>query len=183
VRDIKKKNSKASRKSSRNPKVSNKQNMYIIAGLLTVVVISGIMLSETDFLTVKKTHEVAAMQGETPQAAGEVQAAKASITMINSPSSFYTNVPVSFIWRVDSDKEIQIPHTALHYDTRSVPAPKSYTDYRMAGRFMDGTVPGTFSDSLTILEPGTYYYRAHAVVDGSEVWSDEQTFVVSNRFG
>lgn len=185
MRHIKKKNSRKARKPAKSAKVSNRQNMYIIAGLLAVVVISGIMLSQTDLLMAKNGQMMDSLEkgAQTDATATEDQAVKASIKIVNSPNSFYTNVPVSFIWEIESDAELQIPHTALHYDTRSVPSPSSYTDYRLAGRFMDGMVPGTFSDSITILEPGTYYYRAHAVVDGMEIWSDEQTFVVTNRFG
>ncbi|MBI4894232.1 MAG: hypothetical protein HY833_00655 [Candidatus Aenigmarchaeota archaeon] len=184
MRDIKKKNSRRAKPAAKSAKVSNKQNMYIIAGILAVVVVSGIMLSQTSFLTPPNGQAPAEQVGqEQAEAVAEEQETLAYISLVNSPSSAYTNTPVSFIWKVDSGDEVPISHTAIHYDTRSVPSPAAYTDYRKAGRFFDGEVPGSFSDSMTILEAGTYYYRAHAVVGGKEIWSDEKTLVVSKRFG
>jgi hypothetical protein len=144
------------------------------------------MLSQTGFLTIAPNGQTPAQAEQVQaqaEAAAEAQVAKTSISLVNSPSSAYTNTPVSFIWKIDSDKQLQIPHTAIHYDTRSVPSPKAYTDYRSAGRFFDGAIPKSFSDSMTFIDTGTYYYRAHAVVDGKEIWSDEKTIVVSKRFG
>jgi hypothetical protein len=159
--------------------------MYILAGILTVVVVSGIMLSQTSFMTIAPSGQAATAQAEQEQAeaAAEEPTPTASISLTNSPASAYTNTPVSFIWSIGSSDKAPVSHTAIHYDTRSVPSPAAYTDYRKAGRFFDGESPDSFSDSMTILEAGTYYYRAHAVVGGKEIWSDEKTLVVSKRFG
>jgi hypothetical protein len=49
-----------------------------------------------------------------------------------------------------------------------------------SGQFI---VPGEFTDYLTIDSPGTYYARAHTVVAGDNVWSDEVIFTVNGAGG
>ena len=168
----------------KNPKVSNKQNMYIIAGILAVVVVSGIMLSQTAFLT-PQINQAPVEQAEPVQTASEnmPESTGVSIFLTNSPSVAYVNSPIRFLWSIESNDQVLVSHTAIHYDTKSVPSPKAYTDYAKAGRFLEGDAPGKFSDSMTVQETGTYYYRAHAVVGGEGIWTDEKSFTVSTLSG
>jgi len=45
------------------------------------------------------------------------------------------------------------------------------------------TLPGEFTDSIQIDEPGTYYARAYTVVDGKNIWSGEVSFTVLSPQG
>lgn len=177
-----KKTRSASRTKAKPSGISGKQNMYIIAGVLLAVVVGGILISQPGLLTGSQQEETAAQteEGAAQQEEAQAAAAVSSIAVVNAPSVGQTNMPLSFAWSIDSDKELAIPHTAVHYDTKSVPSPQAYTDYRSAGRFFDGTVPGSFSDSITFQQAGNYYYRMHAVVDGKEIWSEERALKITS---
>lgn len=177
---IKKKIRNESANKSKKSEIDKNKNVYITLGIILVVVVGGILVSQSDLLTNNQHQATQTYSNEEKAQQEEQSTGVAKITIVNSPSSGQTNTPLSFKWKIESNKEIAIPHTAVHYDTRSVPSPKTYTDYRSAGRFFDGSVPGSFSDSITFQQAGNYYYRIHAVVDGKEIWSEEKSLKITS---
>jgi plastocyanin len=84
-------------------------------------------------------------------------------------------------WRVDpgANTTIEITHTAVHWDSVPHPeptGPAEYGDNLTAPE--QGTIPANFSAELSFAEAGTYYYRAHAIIEGENYWSEEQTVAV-----
>ncbi len=116
---------------------------------------------------------------ETEQAAKEVVAPQ--VTFESAPDLATTGQELTMSWKI-SGSAATTPHTAIHYGTVSVPEPKGPQDYAKATTFQCQTtpcsIPNSFSSQLRIDEPGTYYYRAHAIIDGKNVWSEEKTITI-----
>ena len=101
-----------------------------------------------------------------------------TIGLTNFPETAYTNTPFSVIWEIRSDRQVDIPHTAVHYGVLPVANPQAATDYPSAGKYLEGTIPGSFNDGITIASSGIYYFRVHAIVDGKDIWTDERKITV-----
>ena len=78
--------------------------------------------------------------------------------------------------------------TTIYYGTTS--ARGAFDDYVTPGDarytyqlkdFLQGdyAVPLRFVGSVNQLVPGTYFYRAYALIDGKHYWSGERTFIVA----
>ncbi len=105
------------------------------------------------------------------------------IEIVSAPMSVEAGDIFLVSWRVDSEAKTT-PHMAVHYGRFSVPNPSGPDDYPSASVFLCSrqqcSLPGFFSVSLGIFDAGTYYFRAHAVIDGNNVWSEERTIEVSD---
>ncbi|MBI4991508.1 hypothetical protein HZB96_05465 [Candidatus Gottesmanbacteria bacterium] len=91
---------------------------------------------------------------------------------------------VNFTWRIEGPPTV-INHTSVHYglvshsgvlDQNVKPADTKYAD--MVEDFADGkyNIPLQFVGNTNITTAGTYYYRAHALVNGKNYWTDEYSF-------
>lgn len=91
---------------------------------------------------------------------------------------------VNFTWRIDGSPTI-INTTAIYYGLVSNPGlladdvkPENtkYTDF--VKDFIEGkfNIPLQFVGNTHIKNPGTYFYRAHALVAGKNIWSAEYSF-------
>ena len=109
-----------------------------------------------------------------------------SIAIARAPETVQAGEKVTIVWRVESPTPKEIPHTAIHYDTTSSPGkfgldtspnPKDYS--LVTKEFYDGAfgIPDTFTTTITVEE--TIYYRAHAVVDGDNYWTEERSITVA----
>ena len=78
-------------------------------------------------------------------------------------------------------KPWKITHAAIHWGKE--PGKTLTGDYPPMTEVSTGNTPQSFSATLKVpTEPGTYYYRAHAIVDGVHVYTGEHTIrVVSTR--
>lgn len=163
---------------------SNTKNLYILAGIVAVVVISGIMLTSPGVFNMpaSQTQEQddAGAQETVQQETEPVTVSEPTIGLTNFPETAYVNVPFTVIWKIDNDGQAEIPHTAVHYGQVPVAEPKAATDYPSAGKYFEGTVPGSFNDAITIASSGMYYFRVHAIVDGKDVWTEEHKITVVN---
>ncbi len=118
------------------------------------------------------------------------------VTLLYPPKSVALNVlpkdikdatmggVVNFTWRLDGPPAT-INHTAVHFGLVSnpgilgqetVPADTKYTD--MVTDFAKGNynIPLQFVGNTKITTAGTYYFRAHAMVAGKNIWTDEFSF-------
>lgn len=95
------------------------------------------------------------------------------VTWDQEPGDRSTGEANDMSWTVDGP-EFEIPHTGVHWADRSVDDPTSPADYgNTSGAVEPAEVPGTFETEVTIDEPGTYYFIAHAIVGDEHVWSEE----------
>jgi hypothetical protein len=146
-----------------------------------VIIIVGVVIGSGTLsgLGVQKTEPTQTNEQE-EQISGISGTGEPRITLVNYPSRATTTSSLTFTWSIDSGEKIDIDHTAIHYDTNPVSNPTSPNDYSRASSVQSGEIPGTFSTSLTIQVPGTYYFRAHAIVDGKHVWSEERSIIVTS---
>lgn len=93
---------------------------------------------------------------------------------------------VNLSWTVTAASNATVPHTAVHFGNVSHAsmdkAQLTATTYPFATEYQSGT--GSHADFMVPWEgntttPKTYYFRAHAVVNGQNVWSDEQSITVT----
>lgn len=118
----------------------------------------------------------AALPTETPAITAPVSAA--TIDVLSFPPSVDAASKFSVSWKINSDAQIGIQHTAVHYGTSPVPDAKVPSDYPGVTKIQSGTIPGSFSVELSLPSAGSYYFRAHAIVDGRHVWSGEKVMTV-----
>jgi len=110
------------------------------------------------------------------------------VSIITAPLSVPAGERVSVMWKVITSTSKSIPHTAVHYGPIAIPtvspeihpndlAYTGFTPNYASGEFF---VPDTFSASFTAPEePGTLYFRTHAIVDGKNYYSDERSLEVT----
>ncbi len=155
---------------------SSSQNILI--GLALVMVVAAFAVT----LMTRSTGQVTA-----PAPVAQPSALPEIITIVE-PFIDVTDAPLAVkagdsfavAWNVNGNPQA-IRHTAVHYGPASL-APQTPSDYPKASQFLcvdaPCQIPGEFSVQLTIAEPGKYYYRAHAVVDGKNIWSAERSVSV-----
>lgn len=111
-----------------------------------------------------------------------------AISIITGPKELSVGDTATFTWSAYGPSTT-IHTSAIYYGTTSNPGDltksatgdnTSYTgvvkdffqgDYRLPIQFIANT-------KLTI--PGTYYYRAYAIIDGKNYWTDEHSFIVKS---
>jgi len=105
------------------------------------------------------------------------------ITVTDAPETATVDESFSITWKIESEAKT-IPHTAVHYDYSShagaygtdvAPGASGYTE--LTPNFAQGSfeIPDTFTVSITPSENGVLYYRAHAIVDGMQYWTEEMS--------
>lgn len=103
------------------------------------------------------------------------------VTITSAPALVATDQAIPISWRIDG-QSATTPHTAVHYGPKSVADPKGPSDYPFASNFFCTTkacnIPNEFSAQVKISEPGNYSFRAHVVINGKNIWSDEKTVSV-----
>lgn len=103
-----------------------------------------------------------------------------SVKFTSIPSSGMVGQPIPISWHIDGSGTTK--HTAAHYDTKSVSSPTGPSDYQYASNYQctDNAcnLPSDFSDTITINTAGTYYIRAHTVVNGKNYWSNEKMITI-----
>jgi plastocyanin len=116
---------------------------------------------------------------------GGNQTLNPSVTIVEPFPPESVNVSESFMvhWFVDtgSNTTLEITHTAVHWADYSVADPQTPADYGgNASELSVGTIPGNFSANLTLEEAATYYYRAHAIIEDANYWSEERAIDVGS---
>ena len=110
-----------------------------------------------------------------------------AVTIIDGPGELVEGDVGTFTWHVGGPPKT-IHTTTIYYGTTS--ARGAFDDYVTPGDarytyqlqdFLQGdyAVPLRFVGSINQLVPGTYFYRAYALIDGKHYWSGERTFIVA----
>lgn len=94
------------------------------------------------------------------------------IYFINYPGQYIVDAPVKIIWGVVGEKSSStIEKTLLYWSNNSISDPQP-AKYQFFSENYKGKTPQNF-EYLPELEPGIYYFRAFAAVEGKNYWSDE----------
>jgi plastocyanin len=119
----------------------------------------------------------------------EVVKEKPKIVLDDYPTQINAGENANFKWSVSGAKGT-VTHSAIHVGKESnvvsdsvSPDKTTYTLSTVNYESGSFAVPGQFTDSIKVDEPGTYYARAHTVVDGKNVWSEEISFTVMGAQG
>lgn len=109
-----------------------------------------------------------------------------SITLINAPSELTEGDNAAFTWRLEGPMKT-IHTTTIYYGLHGSSAPWGYlispqdtlyTD--MLKDFIQGDydIPMQFVGNAKFTSPGTYFFRAYALIDTYHFWTEEHSIVV-----
>ena len=140
-----------------------------------------------DSLTIPTTPPDGGRVSPTVTATPTLTAEISTIALIDGPGELVEGDAGTFTWHVSGPPKI-IHTTTIYYGTTS--ARGAFDDYVTPGDarytyqlqdFLQGDygVPLRFVGSTNQLVPGTYFYRAYALIDGKHYWSGERTFIVA----
>jgi plastocyanin len=120
--------------------------------------------------------------GPTGNATGAV-----SVTILEYDDNASVGQPFNVTWEVTSDEDVQleITETTVFWASQSVSGtPETPEDYgNQSDSSSTGTIPQEFNTTITVDQADTVYFRAYAVVDGQEYWSEEQSVEVGGGVG
>lgn len=110
-----------------------------------------------------------------------------AVLVSTPPANASVDVPTSLTWEVRAPVGASTTHTAIHWSTTSHPgvfgtdaAPAAAGYEGMLPDYAQGmfALPRTFDGVLMFTAPGTYSYRAHAMIGDLHYWSPEYQLVV-----
>lgn len=106
-----------------------------------------------------------------------------TVTILNYTSSANTSEPINVTYEVSLDADLNstdlaVEHTDVHWGNESIEQPSNTTAYGNQSDEDTGPI-GVFNTTFTVMTNGTIYARAHAVLNGSDYWSDEVVIQVS----
>ncbi len=108
------------------------------------------------------------------------------VSIVNTTKNITVGQTATFTWYVDGSP-IEINQTSVYFGQASVsgildknvkPSNTKYTN--MVKDFANGkyNIPLQFVGNAEIATPGSYFYRAHALINGKNYWSNEDVFEV-----
>lgn len=108
------------------------------------------------------------------------------VSAVNVTKDITTGQTATFTWYIDGPAA-EISQTSVYFGQASVsgildksvkPADTKYSEN--VKDFTNGkySIPLQFIGNVKIAVPGSYYYRAHALINGKNYWSDEDIFEV-----
>ena len=115
----------------------------------------------------------------TPIETASVPTVDIDVKVSNAPTNVKAGQSFEISWRVDSTEEQNILHTAIHYGPESKSDPVKIQSYPNLTTPRAGLIPADFKANITINKTGTTYFRAHAIVDGENFWSNEMMLTVA----
>lgn len=105
------------------------------------------------------------------------------IKITSAPSNVNVNSSFFISWYINTSPS-KITHSSVRYGKEHMETPGLPSDYAQSSSILcSGTncnVPGPFSVQISLSEPGTYYARAYALVNGINLWSEEKQIIASN---
>lgn len=161
-----------------------KKLVYFLAILAVMVLIAGCQpqqkVPEGSGTPIETTPSAGTQQPVQPQPQPSEPTIKISI--ISIPSTAQTGSSFNVGWKIESNEQKSITHTAVHYGTTSSPgalpkdiAPSNSGYPNIAGLVTSATIPFIFSTTINTPSQETIFYlRAHVVVDGKNYWSEEK---------
>jgi len=168
------------------PQISDLQtSSKILEGKISVLKVQ--LTDANDKLNATKARLI---EAETKLADAESQIASlnSSLQALAAPAvkvlSYRLNVSAGghFVvtWKVTGGTPGRIDQTAVHWGNQTGDAGLPSYGFPKISQMFTGDTPQSFqTDIAAPLTTGPLYFRAHAVVDGKDVWSDEKTVNVT----
>jgi len=105
-----------------------------------------------------------------------------AIKVTSFPQSAHGDTIVTIKWEVIGGTESEISNTAIIWGYSS--AGENVSDYPKSTVIQTGKTPKEFSAGINIPSSGTLYFRIHAVVDGSDIYSlENQISIIQQTSG
>lgn len=107
-----------------------------------------------------------------------------SISFVDVPAEVLIGKAIEVKWHVGGSGTTS--HTAVHYSTKSKasiaePTTQDYQGFQPKDANAGASLPGDFSAVIQFDEPITIYVRAHAVVNGENVWTEEKSVKIVTK--
>lgn len=119
--------------------------------------------------------EIATTPTETPLAS----TIEPAIRMISYPANVTGEENFTVVWEVSGGVLGEISHSAIHWGFKAGRA--DVTDYGRFSKVQKGKTPKEFIVEIKAPDSGTIYFRAHAIVDGIDLYSAEYRIAVNPR--
>lgn len=133
--------------------------------------------TETPALTPVPTQDTPVPTTVTPTPVAETLAIKVT----SYPSSANGDTDITIRWDVSGGIQGEITHTAVHWGYQSGSA--NISDYPRTSQIQTGKTPQGFSAEIMVPAGGNFYFRAHATVDGVDVYSPEYQIAIIAPMG
>jgi hypothetical protein len=116
-------------------------------------------------------NQVAAVHLTTTQSPVAASSMQPDIKVTSFPSSAHGETKITIQWEVSGGTPGNISNTAILWGYNSGSA--NISDYSKTTEIQTGKILHQFSAGINIPPSGTIYFRAHAIVDGTNVFSQE----------
>ena len=100
-----------------------------------------------------------------------------AIKVTSFPSSAHGDTNITIRWEVSGGTPGNISNTAILWGYKS--GSSNISDYSKTSMIQTGKTMGQFITGITIPPSGTIYFRAHAVVDGTDIFSQENQISIT----
>ncbi len=104
-----------------------------------------------------------------------------AIKVTSFPSSVNGDTNITFRWEVSGGTPGEISQTGIHWGYKSGSA--NISDYPKVSGIHSGKTPQGFEERIKAPGGGTFYFRAHAMVDGINIYSPEYQIVIIAPMG
>lgn len=152
------------------PNLTSVQNGTIPANFSTTMIIN------TAGITYIRAHAIIeSVDYWSPEKIIKVSAPPA-ISVTTIPNRVVENTNYSIKWNVSGGTSGDISKTDLIWDFKKGNA--TVTDYSYSTPSMTGKTPMEFSQTFKAPQSSTIYFRAHAIVDEIEIFSDEKQITI-----
>lgn len=126
-----------------------------------------------------------------PVATNTIPFGDTGIARISAPIAADPNSYVGIDWQLTAPSTATTTHTAVHWGLESFAnspsgeeiAPDTLPYTSMSTDYTTGTfsIPGAFETNILVPEGGTVFFRVHALIDGKNYWSPEQSIAIKGK--
>jgi len=103
-----------------------------------------------------------------------------TIIIFSYPSNVTAGRHIVVRWKVTGGTPGRINNTAVCWGNRAGTADLPLYGFPNVSPMFTGDSPQSFQVEITApLTPGMFFFRAHAIVDGKDVWSDEKVIIIT----
>lgn len=125
---------------------------------------------------IARPNQVAAVSTTTTQSPVATPSMQPDIKVTSYPSSPHGDTNITIRWEVSGGTPGNISNTAILWGYKSGSA--NISDYSKTTMIQTGQTEQQFSTGIIIPSSGTIYFRAHAIVDGTNVFSQEYQMAI-----
>ena len=157
--------------------------------LLTLFLLLFAVCGCTSYNVVPIQNQTPPPSGGTPIIGGN-ESVLPTISLVTLPASVQEGQTFTVQWNVDSTMPLTATHTAVHYDVVShpgtfgldiTPAKSGYPSFTQKYASGEFALPGMFSADIVVPSGSILYLRAHVIVNGNNVWTDEKTIMITSN--